>query len=166
MFLYTYTYLVNPQTSSVQQYDEESCTVFHRIKGEVQTLLEYNDSSFVYDTVYGRGIMTNVLQDVSWRIVYRVCCPLWPNQLTLTIPQFNKPFQSTYVHFALSLFPQKRTPLEVSLLQFFFAYVQRTPGAQLVDSWPALLSLLKEGLQINLTPPGQFLLLGSVLCLF
>lgn len=55
---------------------------------------------------------------------------------------------------------KKRTSLEVSLLQFFFAYVQRTLGTQLVDSWPALLSLLKEGLQINLSPPGQFILLG------
>ncbi|ELU14591.1 hypothetical protein CAPTEDRAFT_134195 [Capitella teleta] len=64
--------------------------------------------------------------------------------------------------FALShtLSSQKRTSHEVGLLQFFFAYVQRTPGAHLVDSWPSLLSLLKEGLQINLSPPGHFILLA------
>jgi len=55
---------------------------------------------------------------------------------------------------------RKRTPLEVSMLQFFYAYVQRTPGQQLVDSWQSLLSLLKDGLQLALPPPGQFLLLA------
>ncbi|XP_064627681.1 protein dopey-1-like isoform X4 [Lineus longissimus] len=55
---------------------------------------------------------------------------------------------------------KKRTPLEVSMLQFFYAYVQQTTSMQLLDSWPSLLSLLKEGLQINLSAPGQFLLLA------
>ncbi|XP_041353922.1 protein dopey-1-like isoform X2 [Gigantopelta aegis] len=49
--------------------------------------------------------------------------------------------------------------LEVNTLQFFLAYVERTPASQLVDSWPSLLSLLKESLQLGLVPPGQFLLL-------
>ena len=62
---------------------------------------------------------------------------------------------------SLSAF-QKRTPLEVSMLQFFYAYMQQTPGQQLVDSWPSLLALLKEGLALNLTPPGIFLLLAWV----
>ncbi|XP_074662898.1 protein DOP1A-like [Tubulanus polymorphus] len=53
---------------------------------------------------------------------------------------------------------KKRTPLEVSMLQFFYAYVQRTTATQLMDSWPSLLSLLKDGLQSNLVPPGIFLL--------
>ncbi|CAH1798851.1 unnamed protein product, partial [Owenia fusiformis] len=33
---------------------------------------------------------------------------------------------------------KKRTPLEVNMLQFFYAYIQKTPSGQLVDSWPAL----------------------------
>ncbi|CAH1798849.1 unnamed protein product, partial [Owenia fusiformis] len=40
------------------------------------------------------------------------------------------------------------------------AYIQKTPSGQLVDSWPALLGLLKEGLQLGLLPQGQFLLLA------
>ncbi|XP_014667234.1 PREDICTED: protein dopey-1-like [Priapulus caudatus] len=51
------------------------------------------------------------------------------------------------------------TPLEVSLLQFFYAYVQRVSAAQLLDSWPSLLSLLRDGLHIDLVAPGKFLLL-------
>ncbi|XP_013389897.1 LOW QUALITY PROTEIN: protein dopey-1-like [Lingula anatina] len=55
---------------------------------------------------------------------------------------------------------KKRVPLEVSMLQFFYAYVERTPAPQLLDSWSSLLALFKEGLQLALVPPGQFLLLG------
>ncbi|CAN0226355.1 unnamed protein product [Lampetra fluviatilis] len=55
---------------------------------------------------------------------------------------------------------QKSVPLEVSVLQFFFAYVQRIAVSQFVDSWPSLLSLLKDCSALNLPPPGHFLLLG------
>ncbi|KAH9488781.1 Protein dopey-1 [Bulinus truncatus] len=55
---------------------------------------------------------------------------------------------------------KKGLPLEVNLLQFFFAYVRNTTTiAQLLDSWPSLLSLLRECLQMNLSPPALFLLL-------
>ncbi|KAL4233674.1 Protein dopey-1 [Mactra antiquata] len=54
---------------------------------------------------------------------------------------------------------KKGVPLEVNMLQFFYAYVQRTSANQLNDSWPSLCSLLKDSLQINLVPSGQFLLL-------
>ena len=55
---------------------------------------------------------------------------------------------------------QKRIPLEVGLLRFFYAYIQRVDGSLLAECWPLLLSLLKEGLQISLTPPALFLLLS------
>ncbi|XP_078734411.1 protein DOP1A isoform X1 [Lampetra fluviatilis] len=55
---------------------------------------------------------------------------------------------------------EKSVPLEVSVLQFFFAYVQRIAVSQFVDSWPSLLSLLKDCSALNLPPPGHFLLLG------
>lgn len=45
------------------------------------------------------------------------------------------------------------------MLQFFYAYVQQTPVAQLLDSWGSLLALLRDGMQLNLSPPGKFLLL-------
>lgn len=51
-------------------------------------------------------------------------------------------------------------PLEVSMLQFFLSYVQTMPGNVLLESWASLLGLLKEGLQLGLVPPAQFLLLG------
>ncbi|XP_053397950.1 protein dopey-1-like isoform X3 [Mercenaria mercenaria] len=54
---------------------------------------------------------------------------------------------------------KKGVPLEVNMLQFFYAYVQRTSANQLVDSWSSLSTLLKESLQLNLVAPGQFLLL-------
>ncbi|XP_067674328.1 protein dopey-1-like isoform X1 [Haliotis asinina] len=54
---------------------------------------------------------------------------------------------------------KKVVPLEVNMLQFFYAYIQQTGPTQLLDSWPSLLGLFREGLQLNLVPPGQFLLL-------
>jgi len=51
-------------------------------------------------------------------------------------------------------------PLEVGLLRFLYAYIQRVEGGLLIDTWPLLLSLLRDGLQINLVPPGLFVLLA------
>ncbi|XP_071956743.1 protein DOP1A-like isoform X2 [Antedon mediterranea] len=50
--------------------------------------------------------------------------------------------------------------LEVSMLQFLYAYVQRSGIVGIRDSWPSLLSLLRDGLQLTLSPPGQFMLFG------
>ncbi|XP_033095946.1 protein dopey-1-like isoform X2 [Anneissia japonica] len=50
--------------------------------------------------------------------------------------------------------------LEVSMLQFLYAYVQRSAVMGIRDSWPSLLSLLRDGLQLGLSPPGQFMLFG------
>lgn len=55
---------------------------------------------------------------------------------------------------------KKRVPLEVSMLQFFLAYVQHTPSNQLQESWSALLGLWKDGLQLTTMPLVQFHLLG------
>ncbi|XP_071399581.1 protein DOP1A [Centroberyx affinis] len=55
---------------------------------------------------------------------------------------------------------KKHLSLEVSMLQFFYAYVQRIPVSSLVDSWPSLLALLKDSVQLGLPAPGQFLILG------
>ncbi|XP_021360674.1 protein dopey-1-like isoform X2 [Mizuhopecten yessoensis] len=54
---------------------------------------------------------------------------------------------------------RKNVPLEVNMLQFFYAYVQQTSASQLVDSWNSLCSLLRDSLQLNLLPPGKFILL-------
>uniref|UniRef100_A0AAY5EZ71 DOP1 leucine zipper like protein A n=1 Tax=Electrophorus electricus TaxID=8005 RepID=A0AAY5EZ71_ELEEL len=55
---------------------------------------------------------------------------------------------------------KKHLSLEVCMLQFFYAYVQRIPVSNLVDSWPSLLALLKDSVQLGLPAPGQFLVLG------
>ncbi|XP_061772401.1 protein dopey-1 isoform X1 [Nerophis ophidion] len=55
---------------------------------------------------------------------------------------------------------KKHLSLEVCMLQFFYAYVQRIPVSTLVDSWPSLLALLKDSVQLGLPAPGQFLILG------
>ncbi|XP_017580785.1 protein dopey-1 isoform X2 [Pygocentrus nattereri] len=55
---------------------------------------------------------------------------------------------------------KKHLSLEVCMLQFFYAYVQRIPVSSLVDSWPSLLGLLKDSVQLGLPAPGQFLILG------
>ncbi|KAL8186201.1 UNVERIFIED_CONTAM: Protein dopey-1, partial [Gekko kuhli] len=55
---------------------------------------------------------------------------------------------------------KKHLSLEVCMLQFFFAYIQRIPVSSLVDSWASLLLLLKDSIQLGLPAPGQFLILG------
>ncbi|XP_076837003.1 protein DOP1A isoform X2 [Brachyhypopomus gauderio] len=55
---------------------------------------------------------------------------------------------------------KKHLSLEVCMLQFFYAYVQRVPVSSLLDSWPSLLALLKDSVQLGLPAPGQFLILG------
>nr|XP_025036931.1 protein dopey-1 isoform X5 [Pelodiscus sinensis] len=55
---------------------------------------------------------------------------------------------------------KKHLSLEVCMLQFFYAYIQRIPVSSLVDSWATLLLLLKESVQLSLPAPGQFLILG------
>uniref|UniRef100_T1J3V3 Uncharacterized protein n=1 Tax=Strigamia maritima TaxID=126957 RepID=T1J3V3_STRMM len=54
----------------------------------------------------------------------------------------------------------KSNPIEVSIFQFFFSYIQTVPYNALIESWPALLSLFKEGLQLPLVPPAHFLLVA------
>ncbi|KAM4693771.1 protein DOP1A [Discoglossus pictus] len=55
---------------------------------------------------------------------------------------------------------KKHLSLEVCMLQFFYAYVQRIPVSNLVDNWASLLVLLKDSNQLSLPAPGQFLILG------
>ncbi|KAM9267807.1 protein DOP1A isoform 1-T1 [Cariama cristata] len=55
---------------------------------------------------------------------------------------------------------KKHLSLEVCMLQFFYAYTQRIPVTSLLDSWAALLLLLKDSIQVGLPAPGQFLILG------
>ncbi|XP_023718221.1 protein dopey-1 homolog isoform X2 [Cryptotermes secundus] len=52
----------------------------------------------------------------------------------------------------------KSLSLEVSVLEFFYCYMQTCSGSQLAESWSSLVGLLRDGL--TLTPPAQFLMLA------
>lgn len=55
---------------------------------------------------------------------------------------------------------QKSALVDIPMLQFSFAFVQSISPQILQDSIVPLLTLLRESVQLNLTPPGHFLLLG------
>uniref|UniRef100_A0AAX7UQQ5 Dopey N-terminal domain-containing protein n=1 Tax=Astatotilapia calliptera TaxID=8154 RepID=A0AAX7UQQ5_ASTCA len=57
---------------------------------------------------------------------------------------------------------QKSTLVDIPMLQFSFTYIQRydISAQALQENIAPLLSLLRESVQLNLAPPGHFLLLG------
>lgn len=55
---------------------------------------------------------------------------------------------------------QKSALVDIPMLQFSFAFIQSISPQVLQDSVVSLLTLLRESVQLNLTPPGHFLLLG------
>uniref|UniRef100_A0A667XX80 DOP1 leucine zipper like protein A n=1 Tax=Myripristis murdjan TaxID=586833 RepID=A0A667XX80_9TELE len=48
----------------------------------------------------------------------------------------------------------------VFLCMIVLSFLSRIPVSSLVDSWPSLLALLKDSVQLGLPAPGQFLILG------
>ncbi|KAI4886895.1 hypothetical protein NFI96_010869 [Prochilodus magdalenae] len=55
---------------------------------------------------------------------------------------------------------QRPTLVDIPVLQFCYAYVHSLPAQGLQENIVPLLCLLKESVQLNLSPPGHFLLLG------
>lgn len=55
---------------------------------------------------------------------------------------------------------QKSTLVDIPMLQFSFAYIQGISAQALQENIAPLLTLLRESVQLNLAPPGYFLLLG------
>ncbi|XP_077584643.1 protein DOP1B [Stigmatopora nigra] len=55
---------------------------------------------------------------------------------------------------------QMSTLVDVPLLHFTYAYIKSLPATVLQENVSPLLSLLRESVQLNLAPPGHFLLLG------
>ncbi|KAM4608317.1 protein DOP1B isoform 2-T2 [Polymixia lowei] len=55
---------------------------------------------------------------------------------------------------------QKSTLVDIPMLQFSYAYIQSVSAQTLPENIAPLLSLLRESIQLNLAPPGYFLLLG------
>uniref|UniRef100_A0A3Q2HAK0 DOP1 leucine zipper like protein B n=1 Tax=Equus caballus TaxID=9796 RepID=A0A3Q2HAK0_HORSE len=57
----------------------------------------------------------------------------------------------------------KKSPLvDIPVLQFCYAFIQRLPVTALQENFPSLLGVLKESVQLNLAPPGYFLLLSML----
>ncbi|XP_061647878.1 protein dopey-2 isoform X2 [Phyllopteryx taeniolatus] len=55
---------------------------------------------------------------------------------------------------------QKSTLVDIPMLQFIYAYIKSVTAQALQENIAPLLSLLRESVQLNLAPPGHFLLLG------
>ncbi|KAK1903528.1 Protein dopey-2 [Dissostichus eleginoides] len=55
---------------------------------------------------------------------------------------------------------QKSTLVDIPMLQFSYTYIQSISAQTLQENVVPLLSLLRESVQLNLAPPGHFLLLG------
>uniref|UniRef100_A0A8C3KY73 DOP1 leucine zipper like protein B n=1 Tax=Chrysolophus pictus TaxID=9089 RepID=A0A8C3KY73_CHRPC len=57
---------------------------------------------------------------------------------------------------------EKSSLVDIPMLQFSYAFIQRLPVAALQENFQSLLGLLKESVQLNLAPPGHFLLLSTL----
>uniref|UniRef100_A0A669R5L9 DOP1 leucine zipper like protein B n=1 Tax=Phasianus colchicus TaxID=9054 RepID=A0A669R5L9_PHACC len=57
---------------------------------------------------------------------------------------------------------EKSSLVNIPMLQFSYAFIQRLPVAALQENFQSLLGLLKESVQLNLAPPGHFLLLSTL----
>ncbi|XP_062454762.1 protein dopey-2 isoform X2 [Rhea pennata] len=55
---------------------------------------------------------------------------------------------------------EKSSLVDIPVLQFSYAFIQRLPVSALQENFQSLLGLLKESVQLNLAPPGHFLLLS------
>uniref|UniRef100_A0A673AY43 Uncharacterized protein n=1 Tax=Sphaeramia orbicularis TaxID=375764 RepID=A0A673AY43_9TELE len=55
---------------------------------------------------------------------------------------------------------EQSTLVDIPMLQFSFTYIQSISGQALQENVAPLLTLLRESVQLNLAPPGHFLLLG------
>ncbi|XP_025933421.1 protein dopey-2 isoform X1 [Apteryx rowi] len=55
---------------------------------------------------------------------------------------------------------EKSSLVDIPVLQLSYAFIQRLPVSALQENFQSLLGLLKESAQLNLAPPGYFLLLS------
>ncbi|CAI5772580.1 Dopey_N domain-containing protein [Podarcis lilfordi] len=57
---------------------------------------------------------------------------------------------------------EKSSLVDIPVLQFCYAFIQRLPVIALQENFQSLLGVLKESVQLNLAPPGYFLLLSTL----
>ncbi|XP_075449910.1 protein DOP1B isoform X3 [Ascaphus truei] len=57
---------------------------------------------------------------------------------------------------------EKSSLVDIPMLQFSYAFIQRLSGSDMQENFQPLLALLKESVPLNLAPPGFFLLLSML----
>lgn len=57
---------------------------------------------------------------------------------------------------------EKSSLVDIPVLQFCYAFILRLPASALQENFQSLLGVLKESVQLNLAPPGYFLLLSTL----
>ncbi|XP_042313382.1 protein dopey-2 isoform X2 [Sceloporus undulatus] len=57
---------------------------------------------------------------------------------------------------------EKATLVDIPVLQFCYAFIQSLSASALQENFQSLLGVLKESVQLNLAPPGYFLLLSTL----
>ncbi|KAM9388609.1 protein DOP1B [Phaethornis superciliosus] len=57
---------------------------------------------------------------------------------------------------------EEKSLVDIPVLQFSYAFIQRLPVSALQENFQSLLGLLKESVQLNLAPPGYFILLSTL----
>ncbi|XP_044298360.1 protein dopey-2 [Varanus komodoensis] len=57
---------------------------------------------------------------------------------------------------------EKSSLVDIPVLHFCYAFIQRLPAIALQENFQSLLGVLKESVQLNLVPPGHFLLLSTL----
>uniref|UniRef100_A0A8D0H132 DOP1 leucine zipper like protein B n=1 Tax=Sphenodon punctatus TaxID=8508 RepID=A0A8D0H132_SPHPU len=57
---------------------------------------------------------------------------------------------------------EKSSLVDIPVLQFCYSFIQRLPVSTLQENFQPLLGVLKESVQLNLAPPGYFLLLSTL----
>ncbi|XP_047456858.1 protein dopey-2 [Mugil cephalus] len=95
-----------------------------------------------------------------------------PSESRLTIVELVKSLNTLHTDTVLQLIKevvkkphqlkgeQKSALVDIPMLQFSYAYIQSISAQALQENVAPLLSLLRESVQLNLAPPGHFLLLG------
>uniref|UniRef100_A0A8C3XUI6 Protein dopey-2 n=1 Tax=Chelydra serpentina TaxID=8475 RepID=A0A8C3XUI6_CHESE len=57
---------------------------------------------------------------------------------------------------------EKSSLVDIPVLRFSYAFIQRLPVSALQENFQSLLGVLRESVQLNLAPPGYFLLLSAL----
>eukprot|EP00794_Sanderia_malayensis_P000522 gene522-1172_t len=142
--------------------------VFLAAVADVWSLTKHKDTS-------NRNVNPNCIEKEKEWLTFmnqKVLPPTTPEQLALLdiimaikVLSFEKILETTKQILRQTLISKDKPSnpsqsLEVNMLQFLHAFVLKTPHDQLKQIKTPLLSLLRDGLQLGITPPAHFVLLN------